>query len=43
MDWKKRLEEYKKFGAAFTKWRAIINIDTKKKQPSEYCIEGKFL
>lgn len=36
----KRLEEYRKFGAAFTKWRAIINIDTKKKQPSEYCIEA---
>ena len=36
----KRLEEYKKFGAAFTKWRAIINIDKKKKLPSEYCIEA---
>ena len=35
----KRLEEYKKFGAAFTKWRAVINIDTKKQLPSQYCIE----
>ena len=35
-----RLEDYKKFGAAFTKWRAIINIDTNKQIPSEYCIEA---
>ena len=34
-----RLEEYKSLGAQFTKWRAIINIDSKNNYPSDYCIE----
>ena len=36
----KRLEEYKKLGAEFTKWRAIINIDLSKNYPSLYCLEA---
>ena len=36
----KRLIEYKSLGAKFTKWRAVINIDTKKKYPSEYCVQS---
>ena len=36
----KRLEEYKKLGAEFTKWRAIINIDLTKNYPSLYCLEA---
>jgi len=36
----KRLEEYKNLGANFTKWRAIITIDTNKNLPSDYCIES---
>ncbi len=35
----KRLIEYKKLGASFTKWRAIINIDKSKKIPTNYSIE----
>ena len=35
----KRLEDYKKLGAKFTKWRAIISIDNKTLIPSDYCIE----
>ena len=34
----KRLEEYKKLGAVFTKWRAIIDIDDKNLIPSDYAI-----
>jgi fructose-bisphosphate aldolase class I len=36
----KRLEEYKSLGAIFTKWRAIISINTKENFPSNYCIES---
>tara|TARA_B100000963_G_scaffold359952_1_gene388893 strand:- start:548 stop:1579 length:1032 start_codon:yes stop_codon:yes gene_type:complete len=35
----KRLEEYKKLGAVFTKWRAIIDINEEKNIPSDYAIE----
>ncbi|MEE2695033.1 MAG: class I fructose-bisphosphate aldolase [Pseudomonadota bacterium] len=35
----KRLDEYKKLGAVFTKWRAIININEELKTPTEYLIE----
>jgi fructose-bisphosphate aldolase class I len=31
-----RLEEYKKLGARFAKWRAVINIDTAKGIPSAF-------
>ena len=34
-----RLEEYKSLGAQFTKWRAIIDIDSNNSYPSDYCIE----
>ncbi len=34
-----RLEVYKKLGAVFTKWRAIIDINEKEDIPSEYAIE----
>lgn len=34
-----RLDSYKKLGAVFTKWRAIIDIDIKTKIPSDYAIE----
>ena len=36
----KRLKEYKKLGAVFTKWRAIIDIETDKKIPSDHCIDS---
>ncbi len=36
----KRLQEYKKLGAIFTKWRAIIDIESKKNIPSEHCIDS---
>ena len=35
----KRLKEYKDFGAVFTKWRAIIDINEKNQIPSDYLIE----
>ena len=35
----KRLEEYKKLGAIFTKWRAIIDIDKQNSIPSDYAID----
>ncbi len=35
----KRLEEYKDFGAVFTKWRAIIDIEEQHQIPSDYLIE----
>jgi len=35
----KRIEEYKKLGAVFTKWRAIIDIDNKNSIPSDYAID----
>ena len=35
----KRVEEYKKLGAVFTKWRAIIDIDDKNSIPSDYAID----
>ena len=35
----KRIEEYKKLGAVFTKWRAIIDIDDKNSIPSDYAID----
>ncbi len=35
----KRLNEYKKLGAVFTKWRAIIDIKIDKGIPSDYAIE----
>ncbi len=35
----KRLEEYKDFGAVFTKWRAIIDIKEQHQIPSDYLIE----
>ena len=35
----KRLDEYKKLGAVFTKWRAIIDINNDKNIPSDYAIE----
>ncbi len=34
-----RLDEYKKLGAVFTKWRAIIDINNKNTMPSDYCID----
>lgn len=34
-----RLVEYKKMGASFTKWRAVINIDMVNNLPSEECLE----
>ena len=34
-----RLKEYKNFGAVFTKWRAIIDIDENNKVPSDYAID----
>ena len=34
-----RLEEYRSLGAQFTKWRAIIDIDSNNRYPSDYCIE----
>ena len=33
----KRIEEYSKVGATFTKWRAVINIG--EKIPTNYCLE----
>ena len=33
-----RLAEYVKLGAKFTKWRAVITIDEKKKLPTDYAI-----
>ena len=35
----KRIQEYKKLGAVFTKWRAIIDIDDKNSIPSDYAID----
>ena len=35
----KRIQEYKKLGAVFTKWRAIIDIDEKNSTPSDYAID----
>ncbi|MEO7727561.1 MAG: class I fructose-bisphosphate aldolase [Burkholderiales bacterium] len=35
---RERLAEYKKQGASFAKWRAVINID--KDIPSQYCIDA---
>ena len=35
----KRIQEYKKLGAVFTKWRAIIDIDNKNSIPSDYAID----
>ncbi len=35
----KRLEEYKKLGAIFTKWRAIIDINEENSIPSDYAID----
>ncbi len=34
-----RIEEYKKLGAVFTKWRAIIDIDDNNSMPSDYAID----
>ncbi len=34
-----RLEEYKKLGAVFTKWRAIIDINEKDSIPTDYAID----
>ncbi len=35
----KRIEEYKKLGAVFTKWRAIVDIDDQNSIPSDYAID----
>ena len=35
----KRIQEYKKLGAVFTKWRAIIDIDDNNSIPSDYAID----
>ena len=35
----KRIQEYKKLGAIFTKWRAIIDIDDKNSIPSDYAVD----
>ncbi len=37
---RERLSEYRHLGARFTKWRAIINIDTSKDSPSRYAISA---
>jgi fructose-bisphosphate aldolase class I len=34
-----RLVEYRDLGARFTKWRAVIDIDTGSGVPSDYCID----
>src|SRR3989338_3413678 len=34
-----RLKEYAALGARFTKWRAVIMIDTDKNYPTDYCIQ----
>lgn len=36
---RERLAEYAKLGAKFTKWRAVITIDTENKLPTDTCIE----
>jgi fructose-bisphosphate aldolase, class I len=35
---RERLKEYYELGARFAKWRAVLNIDTSKDYPSDYCI-----
>ncbi|MBP9707740.1 MAG: fructose-bisphosphate aldolase class I [Oligoflexales bacterium] len=36
---RQRLQEYKKLGAGFAKWRAVINIDDANGLPSDYCLK----
>jgi len=36
---RERLVEYRGLGAKFAKWRAVIDIDTAKGIPSDYCLE----
>jgi len=37
---RERLIEYHKLGARFAKWRAVIDIDTAKGIPSDYCLQS---
>jgi fructose-bisphosphate aldolase, class I len=37
---RERLVEYHKLGARFAKWRAVIDIDTQKGVPTDYCLEA---
>jgi fructose-bisphosphate aldolase class I len=37
---RERLVEYRKLGARFAKWRAVIDIDTLKGVPTDYCLRA---
>ena len=37
---RERIQEYKKLGASFAKWRAVISIDTENHIPSRTCIHA---